>query len=373
MNTLLGFKFNDWWKLLQENQFAVDPGFRSRAAFISLMSLRNTFYARAEDRLYNDAIAAVQVKEPLFILGHWRSGTTLLHNLLCQDDRFAYPNMFEVTKPHTFLTRENIAMQSLGRVSEKRKMDNVNVTLSSPGEDESALVIGTRRSMMVGWFFPQREVYHDRFITFRDAPAEDLKRWGEFFVWYVKKLTLKYERPLILKSPPHTARISLILKLFPDARFVHIHRNPYVVFRSTQNLYAQAAPDSRLQKRLDESYDDGIIRRYKLIYDAYFAERKLIPPGQLHEIGFEELEGDKVGQIAQLYENLRIPGFRHVEAKLWRYVDSISDYQKNVHHRLPQDIEARINREWEQSFDEWGYARANGAPSQTVSRSAERA
>jgi hypothetical protein len=36
-------------------------------------------------------------------------------------------------------------------------------------------------------------------------------------------------KPLLIKSPVHTARIPLLLRLFPKAKFIYMHRNPYEV------------------------------------------------------------------------------------------------------------------------------------------------
>ena len=56
-----------------------------------------------ELRLLGDDIAKTEMPDPVFILGHWRSGTTLLHGLMAQDDQFAYPRIYQVSNPHSFL------------------------------------------------------------------------------------------------------------------------------------------------------------------------------------------------------------------------------------------------------------------------------
>ena len=53
---------------------------------------------------------------PLFILGIWRSGTTHLHNLFAQDDRFAFANNYQVCFPRTFLTMEKLAWEVRGPI-----------------------------------------------------------------------------------------------------------------------------------------------------------------------------------------------------------------------------------------------------------------
>src|SRR5687768_18104609 len=57
----------------------------------------------------------------------------------------------------------------------------------------------------------------------------------------------------ILKSPPHTCRVPTLLRLFPDARFVHIVRDPYAVYPSTLHLWRILAGD-RKSTRLNSSH-----------------------------------------------------------------------------------------------------------------------
>ncbi|MDY7076522.1 MAG: sulfotransferase, partial [Chloroflexota bacterium] len=106
MDTLLGITAGDWWTLLRENRFAVDPSYWRRAGMLTVASLMNSVHRRREERVYGIETANVEIKAPLFIIGHWRTGTTLVHNLFALDDQFAYPNLFQISNPHTFLSRE---------------------------------------------------------------------------------------------------------------------------------------------------------------------------------------------------------------------------------------------------------------------------
>src|SRR6185436_7611520 len=97
------------------------------------------------------------------------------------------------------------------------------------------------------------------------------------------------------------------------------------------------------------------IRQYKEVYDAFFEELKLIPAGRFHEICYEELEKDPVGELAKLYAALEMPEFGHVEAKVRNYVHSLSDYRKNEFPELAPGLRQRVASEWRRSFEEWGY------------------
>lgn len=356
-NYLAGITAGDWWRLLRENQFAVDPVYWHRAAFISLASVMNAVQRRQEERQFDAQVAPVQVPPPLFVIGHWRTGTTHLHNLLAQDtDQFAFANTYQVVNPHTFLSTESVnARRFAWLVPPKRPMDNVALSFQSPQEDEFAPCLMSLRSLYLGISFTRREDHYARYLSFQDASPEDVAAWKRAFLWFLKKLTFKYGRPLVLKSPPHTARIRLLLELFPDARFVHIHRDPYTVFQSFRHYFDTAMWHTYLQRPDVPGINDRILQRYNRLYDAFFAERNLIPPGHFHEIRFEHLERNPLGEMQQLYEKLNLGGFERFRPRLQRYVDSLADYRKNEFPELEPAWRRKVAQAWQRSFDVWQY------------------
>jgi omega-hydroxy-beta-dihydromenaquinone-9 sulfotransferase len=351
--TLYGMALGEYIALLRKHRFAVDAPYLARAAFMALSCTLTSLIRAYEDRRYGPEIAGVEVREPLFVLGHWRSGTTYLHNLLALDKRFAHPNVWRVLNPHTFISTERFSGIVKLASPKTRLIDSMDLGADVPFEDEFA-TCGTLCSPFLAGVFPEATEHYDRYLTFRGVPEEEVARWQKSLMLFCKKMTWKFGRPLVLKSPPHTCRIRLLLEMFPDARFVHIHRNPYAVFRSTRGtigtdktlcLQASGSPDP----------DSRIIRRYRIMYDSYFEERHLIPEGRLYELSFEELERDPVGVVRRIYEHLDIHGFEEVEPSLERYVGSVSGYRKNKFPELPAGLREKIVHSWERSFEEWGY------------------
>jgi hypothetical protein len=335
----------------------VDRPYWGRAAVITLASIPNTLFRWWEDWRYGRQISATRVDRPLFILGIWRSGTTHLHNLLAQDDRFAYPTTYQVFYPHTFLTTEKRNARLVGFfMPKKRPQDNMALGVHEPQEDEFALCSLTGRAWPLAWAFPRQAEHHGRYLSMRGLTEGELAEWKATLTWFVRKLSFKYGRPLVLKSPGHTCRIRLLLELFPEAKFVHIRRNPYDVFRSTQHMIRTMTPWWALQRPDYSDLEERTLRQYREVYDAFFAERRLIPKGHFHEVGFEDLEADPMGQVRCIYEALGLPDFGHAEPALRRYLESITGYKKNTLPELPADVRARIAREWRQCFEEWGYA-----------------
>jgi len=352
-----GITLGDWLRLLRENRFDVSPRSFVRAGAITCQSAQNSVLRWVENRRYAQVVRDADVQPPVFVLGHWRSGTTHLHNLLTVDERLAFPNNYQALFPHAFLSME--AAQSpfiQWFLPARRPMDNIEWTMRSPQEDEFALCIMTSMSPCMGWFFPKRRDHYDRYLTFRGVDEGEVKRWQAALLEYVKRLSWKYKRPLVLKSPPHTARIRRLLEIFPRAKFVHVHRDPYAVFSSTRKMLTVNFSMHCLQRPPTDDLDDWIIRQYRATYDAFFEERGLIPPGQYHEVCFEELEVEPIGQIERVYEGLGLPAFSVTRPALERYVAGLRGYRKNEFPEPPAALRRRLADAWRPCFEQWGYA-----------------
>jgi omega-hydroxy-beta-dihydromenaquinone-9 sulfotransferase len=357
-NYLTGITFGSWLKLLAQNKCQISPAYVHRAAVITLASLSNSAFAALENWRFGTAIEQTKLSQPpLFILGHWRSGTTYLHELLAQDTaQFQFPNTYQVVNPYTFLTTENFTTKMFPwLVPDKRPMDNMALKFTSPQEDEFAPLLMTLTSLYLGISFPRRTAHYDRYMTFRDVDPAEIQAWKDAFVQFCKKLSLRDQRALLIKSPPHTARIRTILEMFPDARFVHIHRDPYRVFQSQRHFFDTAGWFTYLQKPDLAALDETILNRHEVMYDAYYEDLPLIAKDRFHEIRFDALEADPVGQMAALYEHLSLSGFSDFEPKLRRYVDSLSGYQKNDFTELDDATKAIVARRWTRSFAKGHY------------------
>jgi hypothetical protein len=354
---LSGIRLGDWLRLLRKYWREVDLSRVPRVCAITLQSFKNSSVGLVERRRFGAAVEKVVIQPPLFVLGHWRSGTTLLHELLSQDDRFAYPTSYQTAFPHIFLTSEALDSHLLKPfMPSRRPMDNMGLSLASPQEDEFALCSSSQKSSCMQWVFPRRREEFRKFLTFKATEPADIADWQQAFLTFIKKVQWRYQRPLLLKSPQHTARIRLLLELFPDAKFVHIHRDPFRVFQSSRQLFQVLFAWHGLQRPELESLDDWIIEQYREVFEAFFEQQTLIPPGRFHEVSFEELERDPVEQVREVYRALDLPDFRVVEPKLRSYVSSLAGYRKNEFSDLSLELKQRLRHEWAASFEKWGYS-----------------
>jgi len=354
---LPGITLGDWLRLLRDNRFRVAPSCWPRAASITWQASLNSVARIWEERRFGPTIEQTQVEPPLFILGHWRSGTTWLHDLVTLDRRFAAPTTYQTMQPHTFLTTERAGARIYRWISPSRRaQDNMRLDPDSAWEDEFVMCVCGFRTPYLSWAFLKRADHYDKYLTFREAPPEALDQWRSVLMWYLKKLALKHNKPLVLKSPTHTARIRILLEMFPEARFIHIRRHPYAVFQSTLHTHEKVIPLCRLQRANPGQWTEWVLRHYREMYDAYFEERQLVPAGRLVELSFEQLEADPVSAVRSIYEELGLPSFTAAEPAVRAYVAATTAYQKNEFRPLEPALRQRVAHEWRRNFEAWGYA-----------------
>jgi omega-hydroxy-beta-dihydromenaquinone-9 sulfotransferase len=351
---LCGIIWRDWLRLLLQNRCRIAPEALPRALAVSFVSIGNSAIAAYERLVHplRDEPAAA----PLFILGHWRSGTTHLQNLIACDPRFVTPTLFQVLFPQTFLSTERLARALLAPlIPETRPFDNVQMAINTPNEDEYALCTMTLCSPFLSTLFPRRDGFYDRYLTFEGVDEREIREWQAALSLFVRKIGHRTTGIPLLKSPRHTCRIRRIMEVFPDARFVHIHRDPRIVFQSTQRMFLASHRRHRFQRRECATLDERIIRQYREMYAQFFLQRPLIPEGHFAETSFSKLESDPVTELRRIYEELSLPAFAVAEDTVRSYLRSLGEYQKNAYPALPPDVEERLRTEWRSFFDAWGY------------------
>ena len=353
---LLGMRTGTWLRVLKENNFAVDPPYFLSALSVGAASCLNSV-CRVFDEMGSPRDGANPATDPIFVIGHWRSGTTLLHNLLAVDRRFATPNFSQVFFPHSFITADKPLRWFLKwALPKKRQIDDMEVGPDLPQEDEFALCAMTGLSPYVAYAFPRNWRHYNRFLTFNDASDDEIAHWKNAMLSFVRKLTRVYNRPLILKSPPHTARLRMLLDIFPNAKFVHVHRNPFQVFQSSCRTLSIGPPLLQMQHFDFSDLEELVLGRYETLYDMYLEQRSLVPSDNLYEMSFDSLTRDPIGSVEALYRAFSLPGFGELDANLRAYTRSLAEYKPNLHSGLSTSSALRVSERWSRFFTTWGYS-----------------
>jgi omega-hydroxy-beta-dihydromenaquinone-9 sulfotransferase len=353
-----GMDFFTFAKLLVRNRFAVAPVRLSMVASVTATSLLNSFSRVFDWFLFRHAIRRTKLQEPpLFVLGHWRSGTTLLHELLMLDPRHTCPTTFQCLAPHHFLwTSWFLPPMTRVFLPAKRPMDDMQAGWDRPQEDEFALVNLGMPSPYLVWAFPNHGPVADEYLDLRTLTAEERETWKKTWLEFVKRIAYANNRRIVLKSPTHTARVRTILEVFPDAKFIHMVRDPLVLFPSTVRLWKSLSLVQGFQIPRDDSgwVDGHVLDQFVRMYECFEQDRELVPPGRLIDVRYEDLVADPVGQMRSIYEQLNLGDFAEVEPALSQQSTKSRDYRTNK-YSLPPEIADKVRGRWAPYFQRYGY------------------
>jgi hypothetical protein len=238
----------------------------------------------------------------------------------------------------------------------KRPQDNVKLTLDDPAEEEQPLSTMTTRSSIHSFYFPRNQEYFRKYHLFEGITETEKARWQKEYLFLLKNIAM-YNRKsdMVLKNPHNTGRIRELLQMFPDAKFIFLHRDPYTVYRSTRKLYNRMINSQFLQFVSQKEIERLILETNSGILRKYLHERALIPEGNLVEIAFEKLEESPLKTLEEIYARLDLIGFETARPGVEKYLRSVSNYKKNKYRPLAARLVRKINEEWDFWFDSFGY------------------
>ncbi|MCR5784264.1 MAG: sulfotransferase [Eubacterium sp.] len=358
MHFLLGCRFDKLIKLFKDNDFKIPVNRLPQALLISTVSLVLFIPALLEEAYCSVFVYPKKTKEdPVFILGHWRSGTTYLQNLLSCDEQFAYfdPITTYTNNNALFLHKPIMAVQK-DAITQSRPMDNLDYEVDSPSEECFAVANRCGDNIVHIMAFPQNAAHYIDHVVLADKPAKKRNDWCRAYHKVMRKTAyINGEKRLLVKSPDNTSHIQEILKIYPNAKFVHICRNPYRVIPSMVNMFKMGSEFLSLQDNPShEDTVDNAVCLYKKLYTQYFNDIKLIPEGNLVEIKYEEFVKSPIEHAEMIYETLDIDGFDEALPAFREYVDSLEDYKVTKHH--PEEyIENAIRNNLGFAFEKFGY------------------
>jgi hypothetical protein len=346
-----------WLRLLFRNRLAITPRKWYVALIVTIVSLGHTLLRWVQEAWYGSRLDRVPIAQaPLFIIGHWRTGTTLLHEMLILDPRHTYPNTYQCLEPNHFLLTEG-AFQRWFRflLPSRRPMDNMPAGWERPQEDEFALCMMGQPSPYLTIAFPNRPPQDLQALDLDGLSPRQRQSWKNAFVRFLRRLTFKDARRLVLKSPTHTCRIPALLELFPDARFLHIVRDPFVVFASTVNLWKALYRAHGLQRPTFAGLEEQVFNTFTHLYSRLEQSKPLLSDHRFHELRYEDLIADPIGQMRLVYERLQLGGFEEFLPRLKAFLDANGNYKTNSYPALDPDLRAEIERRWGGVIRQYGY------------------
>jgi hypothetical protein len=352
-----GMVVSDWLRLVSRNRFRVHPIRWSLAFTVSCAAVLNSLLRLASDmRFARDLAASPGHRGILFIIGHWRSGTTLLHELLVLDDRFAYPTTYECFAANHFLLSGGWMPKLIWfLLPARRPMDDMEVSFDHPQEDEFALISMGAPSPLLRMAFPNHPPPYLEFLDMEQVRDEDLRCWKQKLARFVAMQTLQKQKPLVLKSPTHTGRLQILSEMFPDAKFIHITRNPYELFSSTVRLWTVLDEAQSFQWPREDDLEEYVFTAFERMYRGFERQRHHLPGNCICDVRYEDLIQEPVETLQTAYERLELGGFERLRPKIEQSMQRRQGHRPN-RHELPARLRAKIEQRWADYFKNYGYA-----------------
>lgn len=312
----------------------------------------------------------IEEVNPLFIVGHWRSGTTHLHNLLSRSPHFGIIRPLAAGIPDEMLTLGRWLRPLLERaLPSDRAVDRVAVSPDSPQEDEIPLANMGGVSIFHGLYFPRSLMRHvERGVLMDGLSDGERARWIRLERRLLTKAAIDQGTPdLLIKNVASTARVGLLREVWPRARFIFIRRSPYEVFASTRAYYRTMLAMLALQRHDRIDVDSFVLETYPRVMDRYIEDARSLATGSLAEVSYESLVADPMGELERVHRVLELPGWDVAAPRIAEYLGSLRGYQRNALRMSRADLD-RVERAWGRYIDMWGYRRPDVSASEDASQ-----
>ena len=351
-----GMRMRSYLKLMFRNRWRVHPMRIGMVLTVAVYATGNSALCRIQQLFYGRKIRNTKVERPpLFIIGRWRSGTTWVHELLAQDERFAYPTTYECFVPHHFLITESWLGRALWfLMPDRRPMDNMEAGFDRPQEDEFALCAMGAPTPYFRMAFPNHPPVFTELLDMEGLDERHQSQFAEALLWFVKALTYREQKQLVLKSPPHTGRVAFLSELFPGAKFIHMVRHPYALFASTRKMWRALEYIQGFQIPKYEHLDEIILSTLTRMYRAFEKQRATLDPSRIIDVRYEDMIRDPLAEMERIYHGLDFGDFSIVRDAMAQYVREREEYSPNQHF-LESHVKNEIDRRWEEYMRAYGY------------------
>jgi hypothetical protein len=274
------------------------------------------------DPIFFPQLRTVAMKDPVFIVGNARSGTTLFHRLLCGDlERFAYFRMWELLFPSLIqnklihllystletrfpkIQRRLVTWESRQLLELKRQH---YIGVATPEEDEFLFLISFSSAMLTV-FFPYVDELED-LVHFEQRPPATRKRVMGFYRGCIARQLLCHGEDLTLlsKNPAFVSKMRDLAREFPDSKFVYLVRDPFETIPSLLKLLQTVSDGLGIESDHADAAKRALIDG--CIHDYYYALEVLgeLPPERYAIVQYTDLVSDPKTVVERVYQRLQL-------------------------------------------------------------------
>src|SRR4051812_21916706 len=339
------------WAILAGNRFRVDAAYWPECVVDLLFAAGNSALGTVQRVVYRQALAKVQLRDdPVFIIGHWRTGTTLLHELLALDPRLRAPTNYECLVPNHFLLTGWLKHSTSFTLPRARPSDPMQITWDSPQEDEFALCNSGAPSPYARIAFPNERPQNTAYLELDSLGADDWRRWENRLLSFFRQLIYARSGRLVLKSPTNTFRLPTLARMFPKAKWINLVRNPFAVFSSTVRLWQSLYEAYGYQKPRYEGLQEEVLETFTRMHARLEATRGLVAAGAISDVRYEDLVSEPVPTLRRIYEALQLGEHEIVQPAVERYLADRSGYTPQG-HIIESPWADKIRQRWRPYFE----------------------
>ncbi len=343
-------------RILKDNRFRVHPSCWPECMVDLAFSVANTGLGVIQAFAYGARVKRIRFEhDPIFIIGHWRTGTTLLHELLALDPGHTCPTTVQCFTPNHFLLTERFLKGWAGfALPPRRQFDNVQMGWDRPQEDEFALCNLGIPSPYATVAFPNRPPQNQEYLELDSVPQRQRERWKRALRRFLQQVCYRNPGRIVLKSPTHTFRLPILLELFPTARFLNLVRHPLTVFQSTMRLWKSLYLLHGYQRPSFEGLEENVFATFNQMHERLEATRTLVSQDRFLDVRYEDLDSDIVNTMQLVYERLELGDFDAVRPAIETYANANADYRSHQYAPTPE-LEHEVFRRWKPYYERYGY------------------
>jgi type I site-specific restriction-modification system R (restriction) subunit len=239
-------------------------------------------------------------------------------------------------------------------------MDEIKVNIDGPYDEEAGIAVLNEWSFFHCLHFARNaEEQYIKSIHMENLERDEVKEWKDNYLRFMKSVTYANDgKRLLIKNPANTARINILQEIFPDAKFIHIYRNPYKVYLSTIKMRNKVLDKLALHNADKKEIEKQVIKNYQRLMNSFFEQKKQIHKDKLVEIRYEELVKNPIKQVKEIYSKLNIDGFKKALPEMNKYLEGQKNYKTNV-YSIDKKIIEHVANEWAFTLKLWDYKPPN--------------
>lgn len=295
--------------------------------------------------------------QPVFIVGHWQSGHSLLHNLLACDPQFATVRLKHAISPASFNVTGGFLRRFVEpRLPQDRGVDSLPGGLDSPQGDDFMLAGLTPLSWYYAYVFPEAaEQVLKRSLFFDQVSDDEITAWQSTYLTALRRVAAEQGTSRILsRNAANSCRIPQLLQMFPEAKFIHVHRHPDEVFSAQRDRWFALTQIWSMQEVPLHRFRHYSLDFYRRMMKKYLEDRELLESGQLAEVRHDDLVHNPVSTAQRVYDELGLGDFEGVKPEFEKHSETRTGSLAGDEDTTEEDRQTVRDR-WRFAFDEFGY------------------